>query len=91
MSLMTYIFRTHTPRDFNILIYVFVVIGHVFFLVSFFFVIVIIFYLDQPDTKPIFRIQSHQHKTGLETVHPAANRPYRKSGPFFLKEQTLFV
>lgn len=23
-------------------------------------------------------IQSHQHKTGLETVHPAPNRPHRK-------------
>lgn len=89
---MTYIFRTHTPRDFNILIYVFVVAvdnG----LISFVFFLIIIFYLDQPDTKPIFgyshisTIAVHKQSIQLRIVLEFCRKP----GPFFLKKQMLFV
>ncbi len=65
---MTYIFRTHTPRDLNILIYAFVHIGLIF--------IMIFFYLDQPDTKSIFGYSHISTIPVQKEVHPAANRPH---------------
>lgn len=73
---MTYIFRTHTPRDFNILIYVFVVAVDIGLISFDFFFNHYIFYLDQPDTKPIFGYSHISTIPVQKEVHPAENHPH---------------